>query len=102
MEKKTCTLKITHKDKHGYMYFKKGEIISAETDEMKNEKAAYEMISWDKAAIDIKEVCKKNIKDIKLPLMSILMEGLKIKDEKDAQRGVKTPLRPLKKFSRKK
>jgi YesN/AraC family two-component response regulator len=101
MEKKTCTLTITFRNKQGHMYFKKGELISAVTGDLKNEKAAYEMISWDKAAIDIIEVCKKNIKEIKLPLINILMEGLKTKDEKDAKNGVKTPLRPLKKFNQK-
>ena len=102
MEKKTCTLTVSYRDKKGYMYFKKGELISATTGDLENEKAAYEMISWDKSAIDIIEVCKKNIKEIKLPLMSLLMEGLKIKDEKNAENGIKTPLKPLKKFSRKK
>ena len=102
MEKNTCTLTISSDGKSGTMYLQTGELIDAATDKLKGLKAALELISWDKIQIGIEGICRKRQKEIKQPLMTILMEGLKIKDEKETvKRGSKPALRPLTDFSSK-
>ncbi len=101
MEKKTCTLRVTSEDKTGSLYFTKGEIFDAEAKDLKNEEAAYELLSWERPEIKIEDYNKRTKKEIKQPLMNILMEGLKVKDEKDSvNKGKKIPLKPLKKLSK--
>jgi len=100
MEKKTCTLQVESHEQSGLMYFLKGELMAAETADVKNIEAAYEMIGWDRIKIGIENTCRIKDKEIQQPLMTILMEGLKIKDEKEhADKTKKTPLKPLKSFS---
>jgi len=84
MEKTTCKLKITTDEKAGFMYLQKGALIAAQVGSVKGNKAALEILSWDDAAIEIEKVDLKRKKEITMPLMNILMEGLRIKDEKDA------------------
>lgn len=103
MEKKTCTLQVKTHEKSGVMYFQKGELMAAETPELKNIDAAYEMICWERIKIGIENICPKKDKEIEQPLMSVLMEGLKIKDEKEhADKTKKTPLKPLRSLAPKK
>ncbi|MDY6823404.1 MAG: response regulator [Thermodesulfobacteriota bacterium] len=100
MEKKTCTLRITTEDHTGNMYFREGQLINAATDQLKSLEAAFEMLTWDQITIEIEGICRKKEKEIKQPLMNILMEGLKIRDEKESEKKeAKTALRPLTDFS---
>lgn len=81
MEEKTCTLKITQDDKHGTMYFKKGSLIDASFEEISGAKAAYAIICWERAEIEIENYCHKNENVINTSLMSMLMEAAKRKDQ---------------------
>ncbi len=95
MEKKTCTLTVQSKEKSGNIYCLKGVLIAAETGEFKKETAMYQLLEWDNPAIAIENVCIKKEKEIGLPLMNIIMEGMKKKDEKAAKNSAgKTPLKP--------
>lgn len=97
MEKKTCTVVVLSDDRTGSLFFTKGEIIAAETASLQNVEAAYELLSWERAELKIEDQNKKIKKEINQPLMNILMEGLKIKDEKDSENKVtRKPLKPLK------
>ncbi len=86
MDKTTCTLKIYSNDDIGYLYLKDGALVAAETGHLANVEAAYEILSWNKTVIIIDNAPIPN-QNIKLSLMSILMEGLRRKDEKNAQMG---------------
>ncbi len=102
MEKKTCTIKVSSGEKTGNLYFRQGQLINAATSELKGLKAAYEMLTWDKILISVEGICRKREKEIKTPLMNVLMEGLKIRDEKESEKKQKTQqLRPLTDFSAK-
>lgn len=83
MENKTCTLMIKSRGKEGYLYFLKGELIQAVTGEVKGEAAALDIVVWDNVAIEIKYVCNVKKKGIGLSLAEILMDGFRIKDEKE-------------------
>ncbi len=85
MEKTTCTLKVASGKQEGILYVLDGELISAETGDLQNLEAACAIISWDDTLIEIENTCAKTENNIGQPLMHILMEGLKLKDEKAAQ-----------------
>ncbi|MGE4520347.1 MAG: response regulator [Desulfobacteraceae bacterium] len=80
MEEKTCTLKITQDNKQGTMYFKKGSLIDASFSGMTGKQAAFTIICWERAEIEIENYCHKNENVIETSLMSMLMEAAKRKD----------------------
>ncbi len=97
METKTCTLTIRSKsdDKSGKLYFIKGDLTTAETGDLKNEDAVIEIVGWENTSISIAKHCKKVKKEMTQPLLNILMEGMRLKDEKEARE--KEGKRPLQK-----
>lgn len=83
MEKPTVKLLIAKGNKEGALYIENGEIIDAETKSgLKHLEAAYEIISWDNSSIELKKTISDKKRIIKMPLMNILMEALRLKDEK--------------------
>jgi DNA-binding response OmpR family regulator len=82
IEKKTCTLKITAEDQEGALYLSKGMLLNAETALLQGEEAAYEIVCWDNATIEISSGRKKRNKVIESTLSHILMEGFRRKDER--------------------
>ena len=80
-EGKTCTLRVTSDDNVGYLHILHGELIGAEEGFLKSEKAVFKILSWNNAIIEIDNVCRKKAREINQPLMNILMEGLRLKDE---------------------
>lgn len=82
MEEKTCTLNIKSAEESGIMYFLKGSLMDAETDDQMGQEAAFRIINWVKAAIEIENICRKREKKIRHPLMQILMEAAKMKDDR--------------------
>ncbi len=97
MENKTCTLKVKADDRSGTFYIFKGDLMAVESGDLENEEAAFELLCWNNIVLEIDNICIRKKKVIKQPLMNILMEGLKIKDERDHKNKVKkAPLKPLK------
>lgn len=83
MEKPTVSLLIAADNKKGTLYIDNGEIIEAQTQTGLNGlDAAYEIISWDNSSIELKKNMPITERIIKMPLMNILMEALRLKDEK--------------------
>ncbi|MFP4040861.1 MAG: response regulator [Desulfosudaceae bacterium] len=81
MESKSCTLRVKSGSQVGELYCLKGELIAAEVADLTAEEAAIEMISWESAVIEILKLDTQKQKEIKQPLMNILMEGSRRKDE---------------------
>jgi hypothetical protein len=82
MERKTCTLTVKTADEIGYLYFLKGDLIDAEAGKVKHKEAAVLIISWNDPVIEIEEDCQKTKNNINQSLMNILMEGMKLKDDR--------------------
>ncbi len=96
MENKSCTLRIKSGGQIGQLYCQRGELIAAETGSLSAEEAVIEMVSWETAAIEILSLNKQKEKEIKQPLMTILMEGSRRKDEREAAKATKKEAsRPL-------
>jgi outer membrane protein assembly factor BamD (BamD/ComL family) len=81
MERANFTLRITAGERSGYLYLKDGVLIAAQLEERKGHEAAYRIISWDGISIEILPAEESRTVEIKQPLMHVLMESLKIKDE---------------------
>jgi CheY-like chemotaxis protein len=81
IEKKTCVLKVSSHDKKGILYFFKGELIDASYNKSVGEAAAFEIVCWEDAEIEIVKVSKKLHRRITKPLQNILMEAAQKNDE---------------------
>lgn len=89
MESKTCILNVKTGNQTGKVYCQSGDLIAARTGDLSAEEAVIEMISWDGAVIEIVKLDKERPKEIKKPLMNILMEASRRMDEKEAARKEK-------------
>lgn len=68
----------------GFLYFVEGDLFSATTGDIHNAEAACRIISWEDAIIEIEKSCNKTTNEINQPLMNILMEGMRLRDEAQA------------------
>lgn len=100
MESKSCTLRIKSGRQAGQLYCLRGELIAAETGDLSAEEAVIEMLTWGGAVIEILKFNKQKEKEIKRPLMNILMEASRRMDEKESAKKAEkeTPKpKPIKK-----
>jgi hypothetical protein len=80
-EKKTCTLTVKSNGNTGYLYISSGELIAAEAGELRAEEAAHQIINWERTVIEIENSCRRKKREIHQPLMMVLMESARMKDE---------------------
>jgi predicted regulator of Ras-like GTPase activity (Roadblock/LC7/MglB family) len=73
----------------GRLFFRKGDFLDAETPVSSGEDAAYDIVCWENAQIEIEPICRKKSKRIQASLQHIIMEGFRIKDESE-RRGTVT------------
>jgi len=85
LEQKTCTLKVKSKDKVGYLYLNKGELVNAEADGMDGEKAATRIISWKNVQTEVQDNCQTERK-VHTSLMHILLNSTHQADENGTTR----------------
>ncbi len=85
IESKSCTLSVSARGEKGVLTCLKGELINAQIGELKGLDAAHKMISWETASIEILNTATNTDREINAPLMSIIMEGTRQKDENAAQ-----------------
>lgn len=86
IERKTCTLSVTSADDAGRLYFRGGSLIGAETDSLSGPDAvaaAMEIVTWEHADVEISDVCPVNGPELEGGLRFLLMEGMRLKDERD-------------------
>jgi len=81
MEQKSCTLKIHSQGRTGYLYLLGGALLDAETGGLQGEQAAYQIIAWDDAEIEMDNICRKQEKKVDASLEFLLMEAFRMKDE---------------------
>ena len=84
MEGATYTLNVTSGNRTGRLYLDDGSLIAAQYGELNGNAAAYRIISWDRASIQIEAADPERFREIHDPLMHVMMESLKIKDEEGA------------------
>ncbi len=81
---KTCTLQCSMGDEIGFVYLSEGVVIDGKYNMLSGEEAVYELIAWDDPIIRIRFFSGNRKDRIKKPLMSLIMEGMRRKDEKQA------------------
>jgi hypothetical protein len=88
LEKLTCTLVVRTAGAVGQLHLNDGELIAAESGSMKNRSAAYEIISWDNTEISIKDPAAGIKAEINQPLMDVLIEALRLRNDKKGKNSV--------------
>lgn len=83
IERKTCTLSVTSADDTGRLYFRGGSLVGAETDTLSGAEAAMEIVTWEHADVEISDVCPVNGPEVEGGLRFLLMEGMRLKDERE-------------------
>jgi len=93
MEQKTCLLEVRFGEKkRGVFYFNKGILYNARYNDLEGEDAALNMIGWNQVNFRFKSLPKEDIKRrINRDLMSLIMEGTRLKDEKTAEENEPDP-----------
>ncbi len=92
MERSNFSLRVTSGNRSGMLFLKEGALISARTEDRNGREAAYRIISWDNASIEITPADESKTDEIKQPLMHVLMESLKMKDEAASDDGPPQPI----------
>jgi len=89
MEEKTCTLEVHGAGKkRGFLYVVGGELYDAQFEDMQGEDAAYVIVAWEKAHFFLKDLPRnRREKKIHKSMMSVVMEGLRRKDEAGMEDG---------------
>ncbi len=82
LEEADCAVQISEGRKKGYLFVEEGSVVAAKVGDLTNMEAVYEILCWDKIVIEILTKKMAYEVEIETPLMSILMEGLRLKDEK--------------------
>ncbi len=88
-DEKTCTLKVESKSEKGLIFIDKGTVLGAETGTLEDEDAIYSIITWEDAIVEIRYYNCKRKKTINKPLISLIMEGFRLKDERESQKEAK-------------
>jgi Tfp pilus assembly protein PilZ len=81
LEGTSCVLQVRKNTKTGRLFFQNGNLIAAETDNMRTQQAAVEILGWEDVLIDIDYSPFERQKDITSPLMNLLLETHKNQDE---------------------
>ncbi len=84
LEKKSCTLKITQRKQIGYLYFKAGVLLDADCADLRGKDAAYQILIWDDAEIEMDPHCRRQEQVIDVGLEHLLIDAFRRKDEKDS------------------
>ncbi|MGD2125422.1 MAG: response regulator [Desulfobacteraceae bacterium] len=84
MEQKTCTIRLEDRDSHkqGVLFFQEGQMLDARANGLRGEAAACEIFSWDEVSLSIQNTCAHKEKRIHRELQAIIMEAMKLKDER--------------------
>lgn len=82
MEQKTCLLNVQDGNTQGHIYLNHGEVHAAIADGLKGEEAMYYLLASENVNITFHKLPKRKIQQmIKIPLMSLLIEAMRRKDE---------------------
>jgi CheY-like chemotaxis protein len=81
MDRKTCTLTITHGHQSGVLVVRRGVLVSARTGEQQGEPAAVTIVAWAYPTIGISRQCDEGPSTIHSSLGFIVMEAMRVQDE---------------------
>ena len=82
LDRKTCTIMAKAGARTGLLFFENGSLINAYAEPLVGLEAAFEIISWEQAEIEIYNFCQNRKRTIEAPLGFILIEGARLSDER--------------------
>lgn len=95
MEQNTCLMEVMTPGGQGLLYFNKGVLYDALYGEAKADEAALNMLSMDDVKISFRNLPSKKLKKkVQKSLMKLIMEGVRLKDERAAMGGSGETLPP--------
>ena len=87
-DKETCTLNIEESQHRGSLHIKNGEIIDAETDQTRGEKALKTILTWPGPIIETVNFQATRKQTIVKPLISVVIEAFKHKLKSEQEREI--------------
>lgn len=88
MASRTCTILVIHKKdrREGSLLFRNGELYEARIGSRRGKEAALEILGWEKTVLFIRNDCPVEEKRISENVQALLMDALRLRDEKEAER----------------
>jgi predicted regulator of Ras-like GTPase activity (Roadblock/LC7/MglB family) len=90
IEKMSCSVSVRADDRSGRLDFVDGELVDARAGERAGTEAAYEILGWGDASIDIGPPVAGRARSIERPLAAILLDASRLADE-----GLPWPSEPM-------
>lgn len=84
---KTAKLSLSCEGGRGVVYFERGQIKHARSAGMEGETAFYRMLLWDEGEFVLEHGVHIKKRSVEADSMYLLMEGLRLRDEADAETG---------------
>ena len=81
LDRNSGELRVVSRDRVGILSLVDGELVDAQHRELTGEVAAYEILSWDDAQVEIRDAVAATARRIRTPLHHILMEAVRLQDE---------------------
>jgi predicted regulator of Ras-like GTPase activity (Roadblock/LC7/MglB family) len=94
MERKTCSLAVSSNGHRGLLYLREGHLVGAETAGLRGQPAALEIVTWENADIEISDHVPPFEPEIDATLRFLLMEGMRLKDEREEAGALVPPPPP--------
>ncbi len=87
MEQKTCTIRLNDEatGDQGVLFFLEGELLDARVKTMRGRDAAYKILAWNEATLAIQESCPIRENKVQADLQALLLEAMRLKDEKEIE-----------------
>jgi CheY-like chemotaxis protein len=81
LEHKTCALQVESAGRSAELFFLGGRLVDASAGELRGEEAAFEIVTWESADIEISNLEPEHPIAIRASLSFLLMEAMRRKDE---------------------
>jgi CheY-like chemotaxis protein len=86
-ERTTCTVRVRAGDRTGRVYLEAGHVVDAETGGIDGMDAALEIVTWQDVEIELEPGCPPRAQRIETPLATIILEGMRLVDERAREVG---------------
>jgi CheY-like chemotaxis protein len=81
LERKTCSLRVASRGRLGELSCEAGEIVHAEIDGARGLDAVHAILGWEEPTIEIGEPPALTVRTIEVPLLHLLLESARRRDE---------------------
>lgn len=86
-ERTTCTVRVSAGGRTGRVYLEAGRVVDAETGDIDGMDAALEIVTWQDVEIELEPGCPPREQRIETPLATIILEGMRLIDERAREIG---------------